>query len=297
MESGAPRLLAPDYQFLLNGFVDGATLNQASLIAADWGVLPHQVLIATGRLHPDDYYRALAQYCGVPFKPKLGPEDVAPPPRMTPRQSLIHGLLKDRTREKGYVFAPANLRPMVVREILNQLKPHALSLATPQTVRAAICGHFATHLVQDAVEGLAARRPESSACLPGAPWQTFALILGVIAALYSFALAPADTVKVLTLALALLFVPVIALRLVAVVNLMRTSAASGHEAGARVQDRELPVYTILVPLYREAHMLPGLVNSLGRRPSSTSSLFSNPSTPKRSLQRGHFAFPAISRSS
>jgi cellulose synthase/poly-beta-1,6-N-acetylglucosamine synthase-like glycosyltransferase len=31
-----------------------------------------------------------------------------------------------------------------------------------------------------------------------------------------------------------------------------------------VPDRELPVYTILAPLYREAHMLPGLVNALAR---------------------------------
>jgi hypothetical protein len=157
------------------------------------------VLIATGRLQAHDYYRALAQYCGVPFKPKLGPEDAAPPRQITPRQSLIHGLLKDRTREKGYIFAPDNLRPMVVREILNQLKPRALSLATPQTARDAITRHFAASLVQDAVEGLAARHPESSARLPAATWQHVALILGVIAALYSFAVAPADAVKVLTL--------------------------------------------------------------------------------------------------
>jgi hypothetical protein len=53
--SGARRLHDPDYHFLLNGFVDEATLNQASLIAADSGVLPHEVLIATGRLQADDY--------------------------------------------------------------------------------------------------------------------------------------------------------------------------------------------------------------------------------------------------
>jgi hypothetical protein len=41
LESGARRLLAPDYHFLLNGFVDGATLDQASRIATEWGVLPH----------------------------------------------------------------------------------------------------------------------------------------------------------------------------------------------------------------------------------------------------------------
>ena len=227
-------------------------------------MLPHDVLIASGRLQPDDYYRALAQYCGIAFKPKLAPEEAAPPARMTPRQCLIHGLLKDRTRDKAYIFAAEGLRPNDLRAMLAQLKPNTFSLAAPQTMRAAICRHFAASLVHDAVEGLAERDPEASARYPAAMWQTLALILGAIAALYSFFAAPAETVKVLTLALALLFVPVIALRLVAVANLMRTSVAHSGEAGARVPDRELPVYTILAPLYREAHMLPGLVNALAR---------------------------------
>ena len=42
LDGGARPLLAPDYHFLLNGFVDRLTLDQASLIAADWGVLPHE---------------------------------------------------------------------------------------------------------------------------------------------------------------------------------------------------------------------------------------------------------------
>jgi cellulose synthase/poly-beta-1,6-N-acetylglucosamine synthase-like glycosyltransferase len=67
---------------------------------------------------------------------------------------------------------------------------------------------------------------------------------------------------VLTLSLALLFVPVIALRLVALRGLMRVDADRNNPTVPRVADSELPIYTVLVPLYREAHMLPGLIQAL-----------------------------------
>ncbi|HEV7462372.1 MAG TPA: glycosyltransferase family 2 protein [Methyloceanibacter sp.] len=41
---------------------------RASAIALRWGVHPHEVLIANGWLAADDYYRALAEICGAPFK-------------------------------------------------------------------------------------------------------------------------------------------------------------------------------------------------------------------------------------
>ncbi len=254
----------PDYHFLLNSLIDETALLEASRSAAEWGVLPHEVLIATGRLSPEDYYRALAKSCGVPFNSELRPDEVAPPARATPRQCLIHGLLKDRRRAKSYVLAPERLRPNALRALLRELGPYRFSLATPGALREAIAHHFAPSLAKHAVETLAVRQPDRSARFPSVAWQRAALILGVIAALYSGIVAPAETVKVLTLALALLFVPVVALRLVAVAGLLRAGDRAHDTASVRGPDRELPVYTILVPLYREAHMLPGLVDALAR---------------------------------
>jgi hypothetical protein len=39
-----------EYHFLLDRYVDAATLAKATTIAGRWGVHPHEVLIATGRL-------------------------------------------------------------------------------------------------------------------------------------------------------------------------------------------------------------------------------------------------------
>ena len=253
--------LQAEYAFLLGRYIDSATLARANEIALRWGVHPHEVMIANGWLDAEDYYRALAQDCGAPFKAELPAADVAPAATATPRQSLATGLLKERDRARRFVFAPDRVRPNALREMLGRLAPHEFSLASPQAVRGALCRHFAPSFVLHAVEGLASRRPAYSARTRPARWQRLALIFGVLAMLCAVALAPLETVRAVTALLALLFVPLIGSRLLAAYGLLLASSGDGG-AGTpwpRVPDHELPIYTLLVPLYREAHMLPQLV--------------------------------------
>jgi hypothetical protein len=67
----APPLSASDYAFLLERFVDRATLHRAEALAKKWGVLPHAVMIANGLLSASDYYRALAQPAAFPSAASL----------------------------------------------------------------------------------------------------------------------------------------------------------------------------------------------------------------------------------
>ena len=258
-ESAQPQ---SEYYFLLGRFIDAATLARATAIAAHWGVHPHEVLIANGWLDAADYYRALAESCGTPFKAELPPSHVSPTARTSPRQCLASGLLKERAR--GFILAPDRLRPNALRTMLARLSPHAFALAAPGAVREAICRHFQPAFVKAAVEGLASRYPDRSARMPQALWQriTFALLLSTLLA--ALALAPAKTIWAVTLGLALLFVPLIAFRVVAAWGLVRARPPREPTAMPRIPDHELPVYTILVPLYREAHMLPGLIKALTR---------------------------------
>ncbi len=183
-----------EYVFLLGRFVDSATLARAEAIAAAWGVHPHEVLIAHGWLDPTDYYRALAEACGAPFKSDLLAADVAPAAAANPRQSLAVGLLKERARARSFVLAPDRVRPNALREMLARLAPHEFSLASPQAVRGAICRHFAPSFVLHAVEGLASRKPEQSARTPLALWQRLACCFVPLVLLIALALWPAATV-------------------------------------------------------------------------------------------------------
>jgi cellulose synthase/poly-beta-1,6-N-acetylglucosamine synthase-like glycosyltransferase len=256
--------LQTEYGFLLGRFIDEATLTRAQAIAVHWGVHPHEVMIANGWLAAEDYYRALAERCGAPFKAKLPATEVAPTAMASPRQCLGRGVLKERDRAGSFVFAPDRLRPNALRAMLARLAPYNFSLASPIAVREAICRHFAPSFTLHAVEGLASRHPALSARTRPALWQRLVVLLGAVALALAVALAPVETVWVVTLALALLFVPVIAFRLLAAHGLIGACDDDRDMPYPRVPDHALPVYTLLVPLYREAHMLPSIVTALTR---------------------------------
>jgi hypothetical protein len=70
-----------EYDFLLGRHINAATLSQACVLANRWGVHPHQALVANGWLTEDDYYRALAEAAGLPFKAQVTAHDAIFPPR------------------------------------------------------------------------------------------------------------------------------------------------------------------------------------------------------------------------
>ena len=169
-----------EYAFLLGRFIDLATLIRAHALAQAWRVHPHDVLIANGWIGAQDYYRALAESCGVPFKAALEAGQVEAPGTLTPRQCLAKGLLKERMRARSFVIAPEGLRPNALREMLTRLQPYNFSIASPGTLSGAIRRHFARSFARYAIEGLAIRHPGMSARERPAAWQRLALLFGGI---------------------------------------------------------------------------------------------------------------------
>ena len=229
------------------------------------GVLPHAVMIANGWLSEADYYRALARASGVAFQDDITPHEImAPASLKSPRECLARGLLKRREREGAYVFAPERLRPSTVEHVLAQLEPHRISLAAPRTLREAVRGNFAQNFAAAAVDGLHARYPERSAKEKLALWQR--LVIGALPLAFAAVLLFEHwaSLRAFSLALTLIFLPAIALRVFAACMLSRGRRGDAGTAPARIEDAELPVYTLLVPLYREANMLAGLTRALSR---------------------------------
>jgi len=140
--------------------------------------------------------------------------------------------------------------------------PHRLSLASPDTLRQAVCGHFAGNLAAAAVDGLHARFPDRSAKARLALWQRLLLFSHLAGFGAALVLHAEPAFRALSLALVFIFLPVIALRVFAAHDLLRR--APSKPARPRVPDAELPLYTILVPLYREANMLAPLTAALAR---------------------------------
>ncbi len=112
----------------------------------------------------------------------------------------------------------------------------------------------------EAVNGLRTRAPELSAATGLWPWQRRALTAFLLILVVALLLAP-DTALIALLALmAFPFLCVVLLRTIALWQLRAPEPPSPR--GEPRNDDQLPIYTVLVPLYREAGVVRELLSSL-----------------------------------
>lgn len=218
------------------------------------------MLIANGWIKADDYYEALAESCGLPFTRELRAYDMRSSARdATPRQCLANGVL--RHRDGPLLFSPDRLRP-------NQLRKQSeaadnIVIVPLQRIRRAIYHYYRANFAFAAIEGLLRRRPEQSARMKVPRWGLISIAVALLCLATGIAFAPLLTIRTLSLGLAVLFIPIIGFR-VAALRALLSRKRSEPAPTPRIGDAELPIYTILVPLLREAKVLGALVESLRR---------------------------------
>jgi hypothetical protein len=119
-------------------------------------------------------------------------------------------------------------------------------------------------LLQTAVCGLASRSPELSAAtgLPG--WQKGTLAGLAVTVGGGAVLAPEPTLVALLAVMAVPFLLVVALRAVALWHLLAERPPPRALNAPLIDGGALPLYTVLVPLYRESAVVPHLLGALAR---------------------------------
>ena len=261
---GAPLARHPEANctFLIGKLVDAATLARAERLATLWGVAPQEVLIAAGWVGADDYARALAERYGLPFHAGPLSKAVPPGPSADLRDALAEGLLREPWTGGRCFYAPARAQPGDLQRAMATLGQERLALASPTQLRSAICRRFAPQLIRVAVEELHARTPEQSARSRLAAWQVWTLAATAALLMAALLLDPIGVVRFVSYLLVFLFIPVIAVRLVALGHLAHRQQCQEPRPRARIPDADLPVYTVLVALYREAKVLPTLLHGL-----------------------------------
>ena len=206
-----------------------------------------------------DVYADRARRLGLPFAPvvhlgQAGPADIA---------AIRHGTFAIAADGDHLAyFAPEEtMLPLVGRwlrkfpEMRNRLR-----VATPAAIRAALVRSAAAHLADDAVDRLAARHPQHSArVVVTSPQAIGALLLCLLAAAGIY-FDTIGTLVAIDLIGGMLFFGVSALRFVAAGFVDRRPLAA---AAPTVSERDLPVYTILLPLYGEANVVADLIASVG----------------------------------
>ena len=161
----------------------------------------------------------------------------------------------------GHVFAPRGdgLRLLLAEHRFEDVGTYGFAITTRHRFEALLRRHDVVAFGERAASGLSGWDAALSA-RGGATRRQTAAALGVAAALVAgFAVAPGSTATAVSALLFAVFAVAVAQRLLVV------GASAARPAAPPVPplpDRDLPVYTLVVPLFREARMLPGLVRAI-----------------------------------
>lgn len=242
------------------GVIEPATLAAAAARSRRLGVGADEVLVACGQMEAGEATRRLAAALGLPIA-ELGPDDAPKDPAVVPAV-IRTGVLLDVSGEKPRFTVAAQGRAMrriarafrTDRDLVSRVR-----LVAPAALRRHLLATCGAAVTRHAVQSLAEGDPLKSASTlrPGRALAAGTLVLGLPLAIL-LAAAPWAGLLAVQAALSLLFLAWISLRL----------AGSFYpplpDAEPDIGDRNLPIYSILVPLYREAASVPGLAAALGR---------------------------------
>ncbi len=217
-------------------------------------------LIAYGLINPQAYCEHLTASAGARYiqSTELQRATAVCAPIDIPRISRTGRIpVSWNTAETRYATTlPASARPSDAPSQEHQ----TTAVTTRQEVGDALRSTFRRHLCETATGELARTAPEYSAIRRMTGKQT-AVALGV-AFLTGICLfyAPSTSLSALSLLLTGFFLAVVILR--ALVLWPPTKPPSSIAAGHRLSDGDLPTYSILVPLFAEANMVPQLLDGL-----------------------------------
>ncbi|MBD8893144.1 glycosyltransferase family 2 protein [Roseibium litorale] len=237
-----------------------STLKTAIRQAPELGMTPAEYLVRKAVVSEEAIYSAMAEYCGIPFIPDRGfrPQSVNSIPvglGSMDRGPLLTGI---GNRQPYYVIAPELSEFEQVKAYLDThpLLQKQLRMSTPAAAR-----HASTVLNTPAGD-LESRFPHYSARLRLSQTQLSVVLVAIIAFLTGLLLPP----SVLGYGVGCFF----ALNCCAtgVVRLLSAFATQGEVIDYRLPKPftdpliRWPVYTVLVPLYREAQVVGDLIEGL-----------------------------------
>jgi len=252
---GAGRPLPPEIAFLAAHGAPLVMLQYGATIARRQDASADAVLIAEGLISEERFYRILATELQVPY--------LDSPPALEPSASIEQDAARGYARfaePKGlrWLFAP---RGEEIARLVGVTRSAAgrplFAIAAPSSFEEALRRSSARRLAESAAYSVERVTPQLAArrALRGGAPCAFALANLILLAAW---LSPVRTISLtVSTLLALLFLANIGLRLY-------LCAARGRagEAAPALEERDLPVYSIVVALYREAGVVPQLTGAL-----------------------------------
>jgi cellulose synthase/poly-beta-1,6-N-acetylglucosamine synthase-like glycosyltransferase len=255
----------PELDCLRNHF-SRERLARAEQRAADIGVGADRVLIAAGALSEEAYLRGFAENLGASFEPLDGvPRRLCPLDDTWLIEAAKVGVLP--LAENGRIILVVAPRGLAARTIAQAVQRDPALAARFRFTTAARLNRFVLRyageqLAEQAADALRQRWPRLSAAPPRQRGLAVALVITIGAALLAmgFDAVTATTIgRASAITLATLFLAWLALRIAAAAIAPEQPAIS-----APLSEHELPVYTVICALYREAASIGELLAAIGR---------------------------------
>ena len=241
---------------LLSAGVASHELNGLQMRALRNGVPVLDQALADGLVDDVALYRALAQTLRVPFVRA----NIELAPTRQGVDALRSGIAPAQTQnpQTRFIMAPRGQALSHVLQRFDHLAFSGAEITTPQAFQQALIHANRASLVQQASFALAQQAPADTAHALGRPATMLFFLLSVVLIVLASISAPDSVLRWISLALGFLFFLNVALRLSALIALRDRPNPSAPP----LPDHALPVYSVLVPLYREAKMIPALVDAL-----------------------------------
>jgi hypothetical protein len=255
------RELTPDIRFLANHGVAEDWLDLAARRAKESGATPLEELFALG-FDRQQFWSLLATDLGLLFLSDLNGAELLSHPNMLATEAVRVAcpVLVHLRGQRLMVCAPRGHEVPVLRRRL-QAAPvltDRIRIASPETIGEFIAKHRHPALSHYAVNRLSRVIPRLSARWLGRARSVSGSRALVAAALALILVAPAVMLKAFGILTTAFFLNCGLWKLAAALH------SAERLPGRRLNDRSLPAYTVLVPLYREAAVVPDLVRHLKR---------------------------------
>lgn len=229
-----------------------------------------QILVSRGLIRRLDLYRALAELWGHPFVNLL---EEPPDPELVQRYPASEmqdaWMIPLRWTDEGVEIATARRPDEALRaeaERRFQVPVARFRITTEWDIRQVLLCLFRSDILAEATYGLYYRRPWESAYTVLTSLQFAVLSMFLLSLLVGLVWAPRFTGIALNALLNVFFLSGILFKFIASLvgaRYERMEAISSEEVAA-LREEELPRYTVLVPLYREAEVIQSLIESLAR---------------------------------
>jgi cellulose synthase/poly-beta-1,6-N-acetylglucosamine synthase-like glycosyltransferase len=256
---------------IARGQLSPGGLHHALTVQEQTGEPLGRILVALGLVRRYDLYQALSSLWGLPFVDLLK----EPPDRWLAAQFKPDVMIREhflpvrRVNGRGIEVAVARRPDRALEALLRErFGPTELTfrVTTDWDIDQVIRAGFRHEILSDATYGLCFRNPEESAYTVLTRPQYLLLAAAVLAVIGAVYLAPVAAVIGLNLLINAVFAAGIWFKFI--VSLTGAGAEASvpttDEEVAALDPRALPHYTILIPIYREAKMVPQLKASLGQ---------------------------------